>query len=117
LKKLSEIVEFTDFFFKKELDYDTKLLSWKGQPLKEVGSVIKQIKKRLSKTPENQWTEEGLQSLLLEEANKAGDRGKVLWPFRVAITGKEQSAGPFEVAATLGKKKVLARLEAVLKIL
>jgi hypothetical protein len=35
----------------------------------------------------------------------------------VAITGKEQSAGPFEVAATLGKKKVLARLEAVLKIL
>jgi len=117
LKKLSEIVEFTDFFFKKELDYDTKLLSWKGQPLKEVGSVIKQIKKRLSKTPENQWTGEGLQSLLLEEANKAGDRGKVLWPFRVAITGKEQSAGPFEVAATLGKKKVLARLEAVLKIL
>lgn len=115
LKKLSEIVSLTDFFFQKELDYDTKLLSWKDQPAKEVKEVFKRLKKGLSKISEDQWTEENLKSLLLEEANKVGDRGKVLWPLRVALTGKEQSAGPFEVASVLGKQKVLARLEFALK--
>ena len=41
----------------------------------------------------------------------AGDRGHLLWPLRVALTGKKSSAGPFDIAEILGKKKVLARLE------
>ena len=38
-----------------------------------------------------------------------GDRGKLLWPFRVALSGKKASAGPFEIAEILGKEKVLKR--------
>ncbi len=115
LKKLSEIVELTNFFFQKELKYESKLLAWKEQPLSEVKRVLKQLKKQLAKLPEDQWTEEDLKALLLKETEREGDRGTVLWPFRVALTGKEQSAGPFEIASALGKRKVLDRLDSALK--
>ena len=43
------------------------------------------------------------------------DKGSVLWPLRVALTGLEKSPGPFEVAATLalglGKQEILNRLK------
>lgn len=115
LKKLGEIVELTDFFFHREIHYEAKLLPWKNQEMKEVSDILRRLRKRLSKVPEKQWTDEKLKTLLLEEAERIGDRGKVLWPFRVALTGKAQSAGPFEIASTLGKEKVLARLDLALK--
>ena len=115
LKKLSEIGDLTDFFFKSEIIYDMKLLPWKDQSLEEVQKILKQIRKKLSKIPDQQWTEEKIKSLLLEEANQIGDRGKVLWPFRVALTGKQQSAGPFEIASTMGKVVVIKRLDSAIK--
>lgn len=115
LKKLSEVVELTDFFFQKELNYETGLLSWKEQPLSEVKRILKQLKKQLAKLSEDQWTEEYLKALLLKETEREGDKGMVLWPFRVALTGKEQSAGPFEIASALGKEKVLDRLDSALE--
>ena len=47
----------------------------------------------------------------MPEAEKAGDRGKILWPFRAALTGKKASAGPFEIAEILGKEKTLERIK------
>ena len=114
LKKLSEVVELTDFFFQKELNYETGLLPWKEQSLSEVKRILKQLKKQLAKLSENQWTEESLKALLLKETEREGDKGVVLWPFRAALTGKEQSAGPFEIASALGKVKVLDRLNSAL---
>ncbi|MCD6528244.1 hypothetical protein J7K44_01235, partial [bacterium] len=40
-----------------------------------------------------------------------GDRGYLLWPFRVALSGKKASAGPFEIAEVLGKEKTIKRLK------
>jgi len=45
------------------------------------------------------------------EAEKVGDRGYLLWPLRVALTGKEASAGPFEIAEILGKEITLKRIK------
>ncbi len=115
LKKLGEVVELTDFFFRRNINYDPKLLLWKDQEMKEVKNILERLRKRLSKVSEKQWTDEFLKAILLEEADRIGDRGKVLWPFRVALTGKAQSAGPFEIASTLGKTKVLARLDFAIK--
>ncbi len=38
-------------------------------------------------------------------------RGAVLWPMRVALTGKEKSPDPFTAAELLGKDETLKRLE------
>jgi glutamyl/glutaminyl-tRNA synthetase len=37
-------------------------------------------------------------------------RGNLLWPLRVALSGKSASAGPFEISEILGKQKTLKRI-------
>ena len=44
------------------------------------------------------------------EKNQKG-RGDVLWPLRVALTDREHSPGPFEVASVIGKADTLRRLQ------
>ena len=111
LKKLSEIVELTDFFFKEKLDYDKKLLQWKEMNQRELSSSLEKLIEILSKIEPEDWTKENLERVLLLEAEKVGDRGYLLWPLRVALTGKEASAGPFEIAEILNKEKTLKRLK------
>ena len=112
LKKLSEISELTDFFFKDKLEYDKSLLKWGEMSDKEILSSLEKLEKLLSKIKPEDWTKENLENLLLLEAEKTGgDRGRLLWPLRVALTGKEASAGPFEVAEILGKEKTIQRLK------
>jgi glutamyl/glutaminyl-tRNA synthetase len=36
--------------------------------------------------------------------------GNVLWPLRVALSGKEKSPEPFLLAHALGKKETLSRI-------
>ena len=43
-------------------------------------------------------------------------RAEVLWPMRVALTGKEKSPDPFTVAELLGKKETINRLNEALKL-
>ena len=125
LKKLSEISELTDFFFKGKLKYDKILLRWGEMLDKEIRHSLDKSEKILSKIRTEDWTKENLERKILPEAEKfpkeikkeIGDRGYLLWPLRVALTGKEASAGPFEVAEILGKEKTLKRIrEALYKI-
>jgi glutamyl-tRNA synthetase len=44
-------------------------------------------------------------------------RASVLWPMRVALSGKEKSPDPFTLAALLGKQKTLERLESAMALL
>jgi len=111
LKKLSEISELTDFFFKKKLDYKKELFSWKNMTEKEINDSFNKLEKIISKIKENNWEKENLETVLLLEAEKVGDRGYLLWPLRVALTGKEASAGPFEIAEILGKEITLKRIK------
>ena len=37
--------------------------------------------------------------------------GQLLWPLRVALSGKKASPGPFEIAEILGKNKTLERIQ------
>ena len=58
------------------------------------------------------WTEEGVHDLLIGYAQKTGlKNGQVMWPLRVAITGKPVTpGGAVEAAVLLGKQETLARL-------
>ena len=111
LKKLSEITELTHYFFKKDLDYDKELLKWKDMEDKDIKNVFKKLKKLLSKIKPEDWTEQNLTNILMTEADKTGNRGEMLWPLRVALTGEKASAGPFQVAAILDKEKTLERID------
>lgn len=123
LKKLSEISELTDFFFKKKLVFNKEILRWKEMTNKEIQHSLDKSFKILSKIKD--WKKENLEKALMPEAEKfskeireeEGDRGYLLWPLRVALTGKEASAGPFEIAEILGKEKTLKRIKEAMKLI
>ena len=49
-------------------------------------------------------------------ATEAGRAG-VLWPMRVALSGKEKSPDPFVLAGLIGKEKTLERIEKAAQML
>jgi 1-deoxy-D-xylulose-5-phosphate reductoisomerase len=65
--------------------------------------------------------EENLQikfySFIDENPSYAGNKGKLLWPLRAALSGKKASPGPFEIAEVFGKEKSIERLNQALKII
>ena len=59
---------------------------------------------------EEQWTKDGLKEALWDYATKEG-RGDVLWPLRVALSGKDKSPDPFTLASLLGKTETIERVK------
>ncbi|HEX9721904.1 MAG TPA: glutamate--tRNA ligase [Candidatus Paceibacterota bacterium] len=128
LKKLSEIAEFADFFFVDQPEYDKELLRWKNATDNQTKENLQKVYDLLDRVGEgelalsdppaggesNGWTKEKLEQALMPEAEKLENRGFMLWPMRVALTGKKASAGPFEVAEVLGKQPTLNRLESAI---
>ena len=77
----------------------------------EIKQSLDAIEKVLSGIEPSQFTKETIEKSILPVAEEIGDRGKLLWPFRAALSGKKASAGPFEIAAVLGKKKTIKRIK------
>ncbi len=111
LKKLSEIVELTRFFFEAKLDYDSQLLIWRKSNRREAEERLKILKDYLVKLPATEFRKETLERELKNLVEEKGlGTGNTFWPLRVALTGREASPGPFEVAEVLSKDKTVERL-------
>lgn len=123
MKKLSEISELAAFLLCDKLDYDKNLLKWKGSGEREITEALERSEKILS--AEENWDEKNLEKILLAEAERfnleknypAKDRGYLLWPLRVALSGRGASPGPFEIADVLGKEKTLQRISDAIKMI
>ncbi len=120
LKKLSEIPELIDFFFLKDLEYDKGLLRWKEMKDKEISYSLAKVKEVLSGIEE--WNQKNIKERLIPladevalELGRSDNKGYLLWPLRVALTGKKSSAGPFEVAEALGKELSISRVGKAVK--
>jgi len=111
MKKLSEVGDLTEFFFKSP-QYKPDMLKWKNATKRETRDALDKLEQILSKIKEKDFTIEKLKAILMLEAEKFNrDRGYLLWPLRVALTGREKSPGPFEIAEILGKERVLERIK------
>jgi glutamyl/glutaminyl-tRNA synthetase len=123
LKKLSDIAELSDFFFADELNYDKTLLKWDNMQEGDIKSALLLCDKLLS--------EEGGQNIkdletkvfaaIIDFNKQKGypekNKGFVLWPLRVALSGKQFSPNPFEIIEILGIEKSLKRIkEAINKL-
>ncbi len=86
-------------FWKEETDA-TKLI----ERLTKVNELLETI-------DENNFTSESIKEVLWDYATKEG-RGQVLWPTRFALSGRDKSPDPFQLASILGKKETLARISA-----
>ncbi|MDO8555355.1 MAG: glutamate--tRNA ligase [bacterium] len=115
-KNLSEIGEGTKFFFELP-QYEVSLLTWKNTPIEKIKNALEILRDIVEKRTGDNFTKEKLQETIMLEAEKFENKGIMLWPFRVALSGQKASPGPFEIAEILGKKETLKRLhEAILMI-
>ncbi len=115
LKKLSEIGERTKYFFVRPT-VDPQMLVWKKSTPEETQERLKFLLEFLATVPEENWTRNSLQDVVVEEIKRHGyGNGDTLWPMRVALSGEEKSPSPFEIAEVLGKEETIERIKLVIK--
>ncbi|HUS49163.1 MAG TPA: glutamate--tRNA ligase [Candidatus Paceibacterota bacterium] len=118
MNKLSDLIDLSDFFFKKKIEYPIELLKWKDMTDTELTKSLQDSLNILEKIKESEFNRINLQikfySFIDEDLNYEGNKGKLLWPLRAALSGKKASPGPFEIAEVLGKEESIKRLKQAL---
>jgi len=115
LRNLSEIPEQIEFICQKPKPKPEMIIPQGG--LRENSLLaLKEALKFLEK--EDDFGRDSLEQLLRAVAAKNNLKaGEVLWPIRVALTGKVASPGAFEVLEALGKKESLERIKTAINVL
>ncbi len=111
VKNLNELAENAEFYFKESITPDEKSAAILNDGGREVLSAM--IPALASAT---NWTHDALFPLLKDAGEKIDMKlGKVMAPFRAAITGSTASPSMFEVMELLGREETLKRLNAALE--
>ncbi|MDP3974671.1 MAG: glutamate--tRNA ligase [Candidatus Jorgensenbacteria bacterium] len=115
MKTLQEFTKLADPFFTLP-EYPASLLVWKETPKEAVVKNLEDAEGLIAAMPDKKIAAETLEPQLFEMANRAG-RGELLWPLRVALSGREASPGPLELIEVLGKEESLRRIRHALELL
>ena len=98
-------------------EYTTELLLGKsGITKEEVKQNLTEVKKLIETLNEDKFSAEDVKEKIWDYATQEG-RGKVLWPMRVALSGRERSPDPFTLASSLNKTESLTRLQSAIDML
>lgn len=116
LVKLSDINASAESFAVLP-DFEAGLLVWKKADAEDAVRSIQTVATLLAGLPESTFADlKALETEVLGYIAANGlKNGNVLWPTRVALSGRAMSPGPFELAFVLGKEETLKRLDAALK--
>ncbi len=111
--KLADAVEWTDFFFRQELDYDPEQLVQKKMTEVQAAQVLAVARMALSAL--QSFDEASIEHALREQADSSGLKaGQFFGTLRVAATGKQVAPPLFGTLAILGQETVLRRIDAAL---
>lgn len=113
IKRFGEVREMQDelaFFFAPPSYDKTLLRGKKGEfDAAAVAAHLAKVRDTITSLPEASFSAEDVRSALWPYAEEAG-RGAVLWPLRVALSGRERSPDPFTIASVIGKAETLERI-------
>ncbi len=114
ISKFSDIKTMVDSheldFFYQEPEYDTSKLIYKDTNKFVILKNLKLTFDALEKTDDFDFNKEKIKVVLMEIANNLPNRGELLHPVRLALSGLDKSPDPFILSEILGKEKVLMRL-------
>jgi glutamyl-tRNA synthetase len=113
-KKAVEEGEYS--FYEKEISYSPSLLIPKKGDSVETKKHLQEILSFLGTIAEEAFLSDIIKKTLWDYAEKEG-KGLVLWPLRVALSGKEKSPDPFLISESIGKEKTKERIENALLLL
>jgi glutamyl-tRNA synthetase len=98
-----------DFAFSRPV-YELALLKWKNDTSEK--DALPRLRRATELLNEADFSSpDTIKSTLWPYAEEVG-KGEVLWPMRVALSGKERSPDPFTLAYILGREETILRLQA-----
>ncbi|PIT89440.1 MAG: glutamate--tRNA ligase, partial [Candidatus Levybacteria bacterium CG10_big_fil_rev_8_21_14_0_10_36_7] len=116
IERVYTLKELNETALSGELDYffdfpkiETKI-SWKDDNVEITKRHLNFVIEKLNKLPEDEFTYETIKETLWSYAESVG-KGSVLWPMRVALSGKEKSPDPFTLSSIFGKEETIKRLK------
>lgn len=99
-------------FLDDSFDPDLKVLCWKEQTKEDALEKLHAMRELLVLVKPDHWTVTSLDERIKQEIVARGwKNGEVLWPLRVALSGKKQSPPPFDLLYVLGEKESLRRID------
>jgi len=91
------------------ISYDTELLKWKNDTT--VAQALPRLQHVLTLLPTTDFASpETIKAAVWPYAEEVG-KGEVLWPLRVALSGRPQSPDPFTCAHILGQAETIKRVQ------
>jgi glutamyl-tRNA synthetase len=107
--EISEAFEAGEYdWLTSQPNYNEDLLKWKKDP--DLDSVLPRLSKLTELLPEADFSSpESIKDAVWSYAEEVG-RGEVLWPLRVALSGREKSPDPFTIAHIIGQEETLVRI-------
>lgn len=108
LDRIEKFSDISGMFETGELDYFFEAPDPSAEILKNT-SYLGDTIEIINEINANDFTAEKIKSAIWDFATEKG-RGEVLWPMRVALSGKEKSPDPFTLAQILGKEETIKRL-------
>jgi glutamyl-tRNA synthetase len=119
-EKLSDIPEQLDFIDTLP-EYGTELYVHKKMKSDEASSLsaLNAVLPILEAIPDTEWKQENIHSAVFELIAKLeAKNGVILWPIRVALSGKQFTpGGGIEICCILGKSKSIARIKKGIELL
>jgi glutamyl-tRNA synthetase len=89
--------------------YETALLKWKNDD--SAAASLPRLSRALDLLQNADFsTIDSIKTSIWPYAEEVG-RGEVLWPLRVALSGRERSPDPFSIAYILGKEETISRIK------
>lgn len=103
-------------FFFDDPEFTPSILSWKGtQPSAEIREILLELVRIIGLIPEH--ADEATYEKELMPFAEAKGRGNVLWPLRVALSGRDKSPGPFAILSVIGTSAAVRRITHALSLL
>ncbi len=115
LKTLADFTDLAGFCLEGEIGYDPEAVAkhWSGE---DTGEILAETREAIERI--EPFTREGLEEALGAVVERRGIKaGALMQPLRVALTGRKDSPGIFEIVALLGREVTLDRLNRALAFL
>lgn len=109
-RNLAVMAESINFYFQLPT-YDKNILKWKEMTNEELRKSLAHSQKILEGLPKENFNKETIAAIMLKEAANYKNRGELLWPLRVALSGQKNSPPPFDIAEILGLNESLNRIK------
>ena len=124
LERINTYGELEKYVTEGEFDYlfidpqpNKEMLIWKKDTDFSIPkNNLLEIIKILENISDSDYIEEQLKAVIMPKAEELG-KGSVLWPLRVALSGKEKSPDPFTLLSIIGKSCSIKRIQTALSLL